>query len=214
MLDSAKAFFLDALNALHIYEITDKIPHLELWLLGLAALLGFLSCFYGYRHRNLFFAVLCLVAGNLAGSWIYQQGWLDINFSVALALLIACLFVFTYRLSPAELTFGASMYFLLVRWEFPLASALTVSILFSIAALFLARWLLSIITAACGSFVLLTALNALSPEIISLLPKAQSAFDFLNAHFLIIGATLALLGFLCQAGLLGSDPLFRIHKRR
>lgn len=214
MVESAKAFFLNALDALHVYELTNKIPHMEIWLLGAAVLLGFLSCFFGYRHRNLFFAFLCLAVGNIAGSWVYQQGWLDLNFSVALALLITCMFVFTYRLSPAELTFGIFMYFLLVRWKFPLSSALTVSVLFALAAFFLARWLLTILTAICGSWALLTALNALSPEITGLLPKAQIVFDFLNARFPYILAGLALLGFLCQAGLLGSDPLFRIHKKR
>lgn len=214
MLESTKTFFLDALDALHVYEITDKIPNLELWLLGLAALLGFLACFFGYRHRNLFFAGLCLVFGNMVGSYVYRHGWLDINFSIALALFVTCLFVFTYRISPAELVFGTGMYFLLIRWQFPLASALTVSILAAIVTLFLARWLLTVLTAICGSWILLTVLGVLSPEITELLPAAASVFQFLDAHFLPILCGLALLGFLSQAGLLGNDPLFRFHQKR
>ena len=63
-------FASNAAAALHLTELNQYIPHLDLWLMGLLAVLGLLCCFFGYKLHKLWFAGVCLVFGCLAGTLV------------------------------------------------------------------------------------------------------------------------------------------------
>lgn len=211
MVMSIQAFFTEAMSALHITEFTGRIPNLNTWLLGIGAFGALLCCFFGYRLRNLWFAGVCGIMGCIVGTWLYSTGRLDINFSTALALLAGTLFVFTYKLSPATLTFTLVFPLLIYRFQLSVTTALILGGLLSIAAMFLPRWILTCLTAFLGSWALLNLLAALGLN--WLLP----ATAFLQANriaYLLCLSGLTLLGFLCQAELWGNQPLFHFKAKR
>ena len=104
-------FAVNAVTALHLNELAQYVPNLNVWLLYLFAGLGLLCCFFGYRLRNLWFAAVCLVFGCIVGSVLYSYEILDINFSIACGLMTAALFVFTYRLAAPEIGFCIAFFF-------------------------------------------------------------------------------------------------------
>lgn len=201
-------FAANAVTALHLNELTEYVPNLRLWLLSLSGVLGLLCCFFGYKLHKLWFAAVCLVFGCLVGNYLFSQGILDINFSIAAGLLAATLFVFTYRLAAPEIGFSISQ-FLLVQWfGLELSTAIIPSILLAATALFLDRWIITISTALFGAYAL-----------VSLAPSLPLKWSFLSnpapddpVYYLSIGI-LAALGFLAQCSFGSRDPLISFRKK-
>ena len=202
-------FASNAAAALHLTELNQYIPHLDLWLMGLLAVLGLLCCFFGYKLHKLWFAGGCLVFGCLAGCYLFSQGILDINFSIAAGLLAGCLFVFTYKLAAPEIGFSILLFLLIRMAGMGLTAALVPSAVLAVIAFFLPRWVLTLTTAVFGAYSLVTLLPRFPLEdrlpVLSLLNPAH------REYFLVLGG-LALLGFLVQFGFGSADPL--IHFRR
>lgn len=195
-------FAANAVTALHLNELTQYVPNLRVWLLALSAVLGLLCCFFGYKLYKLWFAAVCLVFGCLVGNYLFSQGILDINFSIAAGLLAATLFVFTYRLAAPEIGFSIAL-FLLVRWiGLELSIAIIPSILLAVIAIFLGRWVITISTALFGAYALVN----LAPSLPLKLPFLSSLVSDHRLYFLAIGF-LAMLGFLAQFGFGSSSPL-------
>lgn len=205
-------FITKAVFALHLNELERYVPNLESWLMYLAAVLGLLCCFFGYRLRKLWFAAVCLVFGSLVGNFLYSHQILDINFSIAAGLVAATLFVFTYRFASSELAFCVAYYFLVVRWNMPVPTALIPCVALVILAMFLGRWVVTVTTAVFGAFAVVNLLPriplpaGLELPFLTLLTPAHREF------FFAVGI-LALLGFLAQFGFGTDDPLIRFEKK-
>ena len=205
-------FAANAMTALHLNELTTYVPNLSIWLMYLLAVLGLLCCFFGYKLRNLWFAAVCLLFGCVVGNYLFSKGILDINFSITAGLLAAALFVFTYRLAPAEIGFCAALY-LLVRWVgLELPPAILPAILVAVLAIFLDRWVITLSTAVLGSCALVNLLPRLTLPSGEALPFLSKMASTHQEYFLVLGI-LAVLGFLAQFGFGSSDPLIRFHRK-
>lgn len=202
-------FASNAAAALHLTELNQYIPNLNIWLMGLLAVLGLLCCFFGYKLHKVWFAAVCLLFGCLTGSYLFSHGILDINFSISAGLFAGCLFVFTYKLAAPEIGFSIALFLLIRMAGMGLTTALIPSIALAVVAFFLPRWVLTLTTALFGAYSLVTLLPRFPLEgklpFLSLLSPAH------REYFLVLGG-LALLGFLIQFGFGSTDPL--IHFRR
>lgn len=205
-------FAVKTVVALHLDELTQYVPELGDWLIYLSAGLGLLCCFFGYKLRNLWFAAVCLVFGCIVGSNLYAHEILDINFSVAVGLMAACVFVFSYRLAAPEIAFCIAYYLLVMGYGMRIETALIPCAILSIAAFFLDRWVLTLSTAAFGAFSVVNLLPILPlPEgwkhpYLSLLTPEHPTY------FIALGV-LALIGFLIQFGFGTANPLIRFRSK-
>ena len=155
-------FAVNAVTALHLNELAQYVPNLNVWLLYLFAGLGLLCCFFGYKLRNLWFAAVCLVFGCIVGSGLYSYEILDINFSIACGLMTAALFVFTYRLAAPEIGFCIAFFFLVKQYGMSITTALIPCGILAVASIFLARWVLTLSTAVFGAFTVVNLLPKLT----------------------------------------------------
>lgn len=203
---------MNAIHALRLDTLEQFIPDLGIWLLYFCAALGLLCCFFGWKLRNLWFAVVCLVFGFFVGNNLYSNGIFEINLSVGVGLLCAMLFVLTYRLASPELAFCIAFYLLVVRRGMSIPMAVIPCLALVVAALFLGRWVVTVATAVFGAYVVVNLLPSLPLPSVIKLPFLSLLTPEHREYFIALGI-LALLGFLCQFGFGSGDPLVRFKKK-
>lgn len=205
-------FAMNAVQALHLDALEQYVPDLGIWIMYFCAVLGLLGCFFGWKLRNLWFAVVCLVFGFLVGNYLYSNGIFEIDLSVGVGLLCAMLCVLTYRLASPELAFCVAFYLLVVRRGLSIPAAILPCLVLAAAALFLGRWVVTVSTAVFGAFTVVNLLPKLPPLSHMKLPFLSLLTPEHREYFLALGI-LALLGFLCQFGFGSGDPLVRFKKK-
>lgn len=208
MLEYAK----EALTALNLYEQIEKIPYPALTGAVLLLLFGLSTLFFGYKFRNLWFAIMCLIAGTYVGYWLHTSHGIETNLSIALALLSAVLFVFTYKIGLIGVMFLMGYYLLHIIAGYTGAGMLVSCAIAAFLVLFLERWVTTLVTILFGAVVTIKAILTLLPMLQDKLPFAGTILLWLQPgkwQGYTFFAALLLFGFLAQAGLFGSNPLFR-----